>query len=346
MKIENMIRQDLLDIKPYSSARDEYSGKEGVFLDANENPFENGFNRYPDPLQRALKVEVSKLKSVSVNNVFFGNGSDECIDLLIRLVCVPGLDRVSTISPSYGMYSVSAKINQVKLVDILLNDDFSLNVERTLKEAAGSKIVFLCSPNNPTGNAFLKDDLVKILEGFKGLVVVDEAYIDFSERGSILTELDKFQNLVILQTFSKAFGMAGLRLGMLFASAELIGWMNKIKPPYNINELTQKTALLKLKESKKIQEQVEFLIGERVRLNDELSKNALIEKVYPSDANFILIKVKDSAFMYNYLVNNNIIVRNRSNQPLCENCIRITIGTKEENDVLLKKMNELNNSKK
>lgn len=342
MKIETLIRPDLLDLKPYSSARDEYTGKEGVFLDANENPFENGVNRYPDPLQKELKEKISVLKKVNSSQIFLGNGSDECIDLLIRLFCIPGKDKIASISPSYGMYKVSAKINQVELTEILLNEDFSLNMDRLIDGAKNSKIIFICSPNNPTGNAFSKSDICTVLENTDTLVVIDEAYIDFSSEESMISELSNFPNLVVLQTFSKAYGLAGLRLGMMFGSEEVISWINKIKPPYNINQLTQNTALAKLTEVEKVNDQIKIILAERQRISGELQNIPSIDYVYPSDSNFILIKVKDSNKLYNYLVLNKIIARNRHGQPLCDNCIRITIGTVEENDVMLDKIKEFN----
>lgn len=341
MNILDLIRPDLLDLQPYSSARDEYTGKEGVFLDANENPFETGVNRYPDPLQKELKERVAELKSISADKIFFGNGSDECIDLLFRLFCVPGKDKVVSISPSYGMYKVSAKINQIELVEVLLNEDYSLNCEAINRASKDAKMIFLCSPNNPTGNAFPKQEIISILKENNCLVVVDEAYVDFSKEESMLNEIENYPNLVVLQTFSKAYGLAGLRLGMLFGSQELVGWMNKVKPPYNINQLTQNEALKRLENIDLIQDQISFLISERERIEIEFQNYSIIEKIYPSDSNFILVKVKDANEVYNYLVLNKIISRNRTTQPLCENCIRITIGTKGENDLMLEKVKEL-----
>jgi histidinol-phosphate aminotransferase len=341
MNILDLIRPDLLDLQPYSSARDEYTGKEGVFLDANENPFETGINRYPDPLQKELKERVAELKSISSDKIFFGNGSDECIDLLFRLFCVSGKDKVVSISPSYGMYKVSAKINQIELKEVLLNEDYSLNCEAINRAAKDAKMIFLCSPNNPTGNAFPKQEIISILKKNSCLVVVDEAYVDFSKEESMLNEIKNYPNLVVLQTFSKAYGLAGLRLGMLFGSQELVGWMNKVKPPYNINQLTQNEALKRLKNVDLVQDQIRFLISERERIEIEFKNYSIIEKIYPSDSNFILVKVKDANEVYNYLVLNKIISRNRTTQPLCENCIRITIGTKGENDLMLEKVKEL-----
>lgn len=339
--LERLIRPDLIGMTAYSSARDEYSGNASVYLDANENPFDNGVNRYPDPLQLKLKERISLIKNISLSQLFLGNGSDECIDLLFRLFCVYGKDQVTAIAPSYGMYAVSARINQIKLNESILNTDFTLNTERILKDAEGSKLLFICSPNNPTGNSFPKNQLVEILNRFKGIVVIDEAYIDFSKEESMITELSDFSNLIICQTFSKAYGMAGIRLGMLFASHEIINWLNKIKPPYNINQLTQEFALNKLSDLNLVQSEIKTLIKERTILLNELVKCKSVEQVFHSNSNFILVKVKDSISVYNYLKNNNIVVRNRSNQPLCENCLRLTIGTPEENEMLLNTMMEI-----
>lgn len=342
MKLEQLIRPDLLDLKPYSSARDEYEGKEGVFLDANENPFDNGVNRYPDPLQRELKLKIGELKCIDVDQIFLGNGSDECIDLLIRLLCVSGKDKIVSISPSYGMYSVSAKINHIELVEVFLNEDFSLNKNQLMKNGKDAKIMFICSPNNPTGNVFSKTELISLLNDFKGILVIDEAYIDFSSEESMIGELINSPNLVVLQTFSKAYGLAGLRLGMLFASKELVSWLNKIKPPYNINQLTQEKAIQALENTDLINSQIDILKEERKRVETELMKLDLVLIIYKSDANFILVKVKDANMVYNKLIESKVIVRNRSNQRLCDDCIRITIGTEEENDVLITKMKEIN----
>jgi histidinol-phosphate aminotransferase len=334
-EINQLIRPDLLSMQAYSSARDEFSGEASVFLDANENPFNNGVNRYPDPLQKELKQRVSVIKKVNVNQLFLGNGSDECIDLLFRLFCRPGIDTAAAIAPSYGMYGVSARINQIGLKQISLEADFSLDVNRILSEAKGSKLLFLCSPNNPTGQSFPKQQLLKIVQQFDGLVIVDEAYIDFSAEESMLNDLANFSNLVVIQTFSKAYGMAGIRLGMLFGSEELISWLNKIKPPYNINSLTQKYALDKLKDLNAIEKAIELIKNERELLKDVLKDLKIVEFVYPSDANFVLIKVKDSVMLYNYLISKGIVVRERSSQLLCSNTLRLSIGTPEENKLLV-----------
>ncbi len=339
MRLTDIIRPDLLDMKPYSSARDEFEGEASVFLDANENPFNNGVNRYPDPMQRNLKKRIAELKGVRAEQIFLGNGSDECIDLIFRLYCRPGIDKAATISPSYGMYAVSARINQVELVGILLNDDFSLDVDKVLKTSEGSKLLFLCSPNNPTGQCFPKEQMHEILRRFEGIVVVDEAYIDFAEQESLLRDLSQFPNLAVTQTFSKAYGMAAVRLGMLFASEEMINWINKIKPPYNINQLTQEFVAEKLNDPGKVKTEIQMIVSERQKLIEELKRSTKVLLVYPSDSNFILIKVKDANGMYNYLIKNGIVVRNRSNQPLCENTLRLTVGTPDENDKLLELIN-------
>jgi histidinol-phosphate aminotransferase len=331
----DLIRPDLGDIKPYSSARDEFTGEASIFLDANENPFENGYNRYPDPFQRKLKERIAEIKEVQPHNLFLGNGSDECIDLLFRLFCISGVDKVSAISPSYGMYAVSAKINNVELNEILLNDDFSLPVDRICSSARGSKLLFICSPNNPTANSFSTSDLLTIVKEFKGIVVLDEAYIDFSEQPSLSNYVDSLPNLVICQTFSKAYGMAGIRLGLLIASKELIGWINKIKPPYNVNLLTQEVALERLNDLSQIRKEIELIKEERRKLVKILNSESQILSVYPSDANFILIKVANANELYDFLIRKGIVVRNRSKQPLCSNTLRLTVGTSEENNKLI-----------
>ena len=340
--LEKYIRPDLLGMKPYSSARDEFEGDASIYLDANENPFDNGVNRYPDPMQKKLKGRIASIKGVGVDQIFLGNGSDECIDLLFRLLCRPNLDRAATIVPSYGMYAVSARINQIELTEILLNDDFSMDVDRILKESVGCKLLFLCSPNNPTGHTFPKSQLIRIVEEFQGIVVIDEAYIDFSEEPSMINELLRCKNLAISQTFSKAYGMAGIRLGMLFGSEDLIGWINKIKPPYNINQLTQDFAFEKLLEIERVKTEIEIIKSERNWLEKELMKLHQIKEVYPSDSNFILVKVKDANNMYNYLIDNEIVVRNRSNQQLCLNTLRLTVGTPAENKLLIEKISQFN----
>lgn len=341
-ELETWIRPDLLEMKPYSSARDEFEGTATIYLDANENPFNNGVNRYPDPLQKKLKQRIAEIKGVKAEQLFLGNGSDECIDLLFRLFCRPGIDKVATISPSYGMYAVSARINQIELVEILLNEDFSLDPERILNASKDCKILFLCSPNNPTGQSFPKAQLIELVEKFQGIVVIDEAYIDFSLEDSMLTVLNDYPNLTVSQTFSKAYGMAGIRLGMLFGSIELISWINKIKPPYNINQLTQEFAFKKLVDLTIVKSEIELIVSERKKLMNAFSHLSLIQKVYPSDSNFILIKVAAADLLYYYLIKKGIVVRNRSNQPLCNNTLRLTIGTPDENILLINALNDFN----
>ena len=341
-ELETWIRPDLLEMKPYSSARDEFEGTASIYLDANENPFNNGVNRYPDPLQKKLKQRIAEIKGVKAEQLFLGNGSDECIDLLFRLFCRPGIDKVATISPSYGMYAVSARINQIELVEILLNEDFSLDPERILNASKDCKILFLCSPNNPTGQSFPKAQLIELVEKFQGIVVIDEAYIDFSLEDSMLTVLNDYPNLAVSQTFSKAYGMAGIRLGMLFGSIELISWINKIKPPYNINQLTQEFAFKKLVDLTIVKSEIELIVSERKKLMNAFSHLSLIQKVYPSDSNFILIKVAAADLLYYYLIKKGIVVRNRSNQPLCNNTLRLTIGTPDENILLINALNDFN----
>lgn len=339
-KIETLIRPDLLDLKPYSSARDEFEGEASIFLDANENPYENGVNRYPDPHQKQLKLKISEIKNVSESSIFLGNGSDECIDLLFRLFCIPFSDEVTAIAPSYGMYGVSARINGIKLKQVLLMDDFSLNIEEILNQSKNSKLLFLCSPNNPTGNSFPQEQIIELIEKFEGIVVIDEAYIDFSEETSFINFINKYKNLVVTQTFSKAFGMAGVRLGMLFSNSEIIEWLNKIKPPYNINSLTQEYVMQGLNAYNDIVEKISDIKFERNKLMEALKEIKTIEKIFPSDSNFILIKIKNANEVYKHLLSKGIVVRNRSNEVLCESCLRLTIGTNIENEKLI---NELKN---
>lgn len=333
--IKNWIRPDLLDLKPYSSARDEFEGEASIYLDANENPFENGVNRYPDPYQLKLKNKLAEIKGIQVNELLLGNGSDECIDLLFRLFCVPGKDFAASIAPSYGMYQVSAKLNQIPLKEITLNDDFTLDTAKVLNESKGAKLLFICSPNNPSGNAFELSVIEEIAQKFEGILVVDEAYVDFSDKGSVVRLIQQYPNLAISQTLSKAYGMAGIRLGLLIANPSMIQWLNKIKPPYNINQLTQSFALEQLNKLDEINAQIQYLVNERKRLLDDLKTVNCIVKIYPSDANFILVKVNNANEIYQSLIQQGIVVRNRSTQVLCENTLRLTIGTKEENDKLI-----------
>jgi histidinol-phosphate aminotransferase len=336
MNLEKYIRNNILTLKPYSSARDEFSGEAMVFLDANENPFNQPYNRYPDPLQRELKSRIGKIKGVSAENIFLGNGSDEPIDLLIRAFCEPGIHNIVQIEPTYGMYQVAAGINNVEVKKTLLTDNYQLDATGLLDSVDDhTRIIFLCTPNNPTGNALDTNEMIKVLNGFNGPVVVDEAYIDFAPGLSLLPRLKEFSNLIILQTFSKAWGMAGIRLGMAFASAQIISILNKIKYPYNLNILTQQKALELLVNADEMQQWVETLLAEREKLAAALNQIPYVEKVWPSDANFLLVKIKNARRVYEFLVEKGIIVRDRSKVLLCEDSLRITVGSEEENKALI-----------
>uniref|UniRef100_UPI004049C30F histidinol-phosphate transaminase n=1 Tax=Flavobacterium sp. TaxID=239 RepID=UPI004049C30F len=333
MNLDNLIRENVKKMKPYSSARDEFQNftQEMVYLDANENPYSNGFNRYPDPQQKDLKSEIAAIKDVYTENILLGNGSDEVLDLVFRAFCEPNRDNVITLPPTYGMYAVLANINAIENKEVLLNDDFQPNVDKILNAVnENTKIIFLCSPNNPTGNSFSDEAVLQIVNNFKGLVVIDEAYIDFSKNKSWLLQLNEYPNLVITQTLSKAYAMAGLRVGILYASKEILHVLNKIKPPYNMNVSSQENAIRKLLQGT-FKPQVKKILNERDKLIEELLNFSFIQKIYPTDANFILIKVDDANKRYQQFLDNGIVIRNRSNQPLCENCLRITVGTKEEN---------------
>ena len=335
--IQNLVRKTILNMKSYSSARDEFKEFETnmVFLDANENPFSNGYNRYPDPQQKLLKTLLAQLKRVSQNQILLGNGSDEVLDLLFRAFCEPNQDNVITLPPTYGMYGVLANLNAIENREVLLTTDFEPNVDEILNAVSkNTKIIFLCSPNNPTGNSFSDESILYLLKNFNGLVVLDEAYIDFSSKESWLSELNDFPNLVIIQTLSKAYGLAGLRVGIAYASEEIISMLNKIKPPYNLNTSSQEIALKKLTQNT-LTAQVKKIVSEREVVINALKSITFIERIFPSDANFILVKVDDANLRYNQLIQAGIVIRNRSNQPLCENCLRITIGTKEENNQLI-----------
>lgn len=333
--IQKLIRPNVRNLKPYSSARDDFKGSASVWLDANENPNNNGLNRYPDPLQKKLKKRISELKNVPSENIFLGNGSDEAIDLLFRGFCAPGKDKALICSPTYGMYQVSADINDVEVIDVLLTSDWQLNLDgiRSHFSDANLKLIFICSPNNPTGNSMKKEDVLSLASKFNGLVVVDEAYIDFAEQKSFANELQNHNNLVILQTLSKAWGLAGIRLGMAFASTEIIDVLNRIKPPYNVNQLTQEKALEKLADEVGFQKEVKAILSERKRLREELSKLQNVLNVFPSDANFLLVKFVKPKLVYDALVSKGIVVRDRS--KVAYGCLRITVGTEEENSVLL-----------
>jgi len=338
--LTNLVRPNIRGMKAYSSARDEYTSKEGVFLDANENPFPSAVNRYPDPYQRELKEELAKVKGVETNQIIVGNGSDEVLDLLFRAFCVPGKDTVVTIKPSYGMYDVLAQTNDVKLIEVPLDAAFNLNGESILESAKGAKMIILCSPNNPTGNLLNRNVILDLLRKFSGIVVIDEAYIDFSNGKTFLQELNNYPNLVVSQTMSKAYGMAGIRVGLGFGNVEVIDILNKLKPPYNVNELSQKFALARLKDVKQVASEVMQVLLERSRLLALLKENKHVAHIYRTDANFILFKVENANDVYNHFAKNKVVVRNRTNQFGCENCLRVTIGTHEENERFIQVLNE------
>ena len=340
ISINNLIRDNIRAIKPYSSARDDFkdvSTNDMVFLDANENPFENGVNRYPDPLQKNLKKIVSKIKKIGEESIFIGNGSDEVLDLIVRAFCEPNKDNIITLPPTYGMYGVIAEINAVENRKVLLNNDFQPEVKNILEQIdSNTKILFLCSPNNPTGNSFEASIVEELVQNFEGLVIIDEAYIDFSNEQSWLSRLEMFPNLIIVQTLSKAYALAGIRIGLCYASKEIITVLNSIKPPYNVNELSQQKAISRLHQIEGVESEISELISERKRLKKELESGvSFIEKIYPSDSNFLLIKVDDATTRYNQLISYGIVVRNRSLEPLCNNCLRISVGVSEENQRLI-----------
>ena len=348
MDINNLQRENIKNLRPYSTARDEYKGQASVFLDANENgygsPLDQNFNRYPDPLQLDLKDALSKIKGVPIENTFLGNGSDEAIDLLFRAFCEPGKDNVIILPPTYGMYEVSANINNVEVRKVNLLPSFQLDLEKVAEAIdENTKLIFICSPNNPTGNSIVRTDIETVLANFNGLVIIDEAYINYAKQRTFIPELTEYPNLVILQTFSKAWGLAALRLGMAFAARPVIDILNKVKPPYNINQATQDLALKALENIGQVNEWIKITVSERESLSQELANLSLVKKVYPSDANFILIEVIDALKTYDALVEQGIIVRDRSKVTLCEGCLRITIGTTQENQILLEALKSLNN---
>ena len=335
--LEQLVRPNIWKLAPYSSARDEYSGKEAhVFLDANENPYGAPYNRYPDPLQRELKKQISKVKGIPEDMIFLGNGSDEAIDLPYRIFCQPGRDNVVAIEPTYGMYRVCADINDVEYRPVLLDEHYDFKAADLLAACdSHTKLIWICSPNNPTGNSLNRDEMLKVIQDFEGIVIIDEAYSDFSKQQTFRTELAAHPNLIVLNTMSKAWALAGIRLGMAFASKDIISIYNKVKYPYNVNILTQQQALETLKDPFEIDRWVKTLLGERARLMQAFQELPICEKVYPTDANFFLAKMTDAQGIYNYLVDKGIIVRNRSRIQLCNNCLRITIGLKSENNELL-----------
>ncbi len=337
--IDQLIRPNIQKLKPYSSARDEYKGTDGVFLDANENPF-GELNRYPDPYQKKLKSKLAELKSVSADSIFIGNGSDEVIELAFRIFCTPGKDKALTFSPTYGMYEVSAAINDVELIKVPLNSEFQIDFDLTKPVLNDPliKLIFICSPNNPTGNSI--DGIEELLKRFDGIVIVDEAYIDFSEKESWLKRLNEFPNLIISQTFSKAWGLAAARVGLAYANPELISWFNKVKPPYNISVLNQNAALDVLDQQEQIRKKVDLIKSEKSELIRSLNDLKLIKKLYPSDANFVLAEVSDADTVYNFLIAQQVVVRNRNS--VVKNCLRITVGSPEEN---VKLLNALKNYK-
>lgn len=336
--IEQLVRKNILELKAYSSARDEFTGSASIFLDANESPFPSKFNRYPDPKHYQLKNAFANEKGISMEQVIFGNGSDEIIDLLVRSVCQPSEDEIIICPPTYGMYSVSANINQVAIKEVALLPHYQLDVKKILDSIKDkTKLIFVCSPNNPTGNLLNKKDIIELLDRFQGLVIVDEAYIDFAQSPGFIPILASYPNLFIMQTFSKARGLAGIRLGIGIGHPDLIHILHKVKPPYNINSFSQCKALQSLQKKEKLNKQIQSIIKERERLSKAFSKLSLTEKVYPSDANFILVKFNtDPLAIYNYLVKKGIIVRDRSKVLLCEGSLRFTVGTKKENSALLK----------
>ena len=332
--IKNLVRKNILSLKPYSSARDEFEGENGIFLDANENPF-GELNRYPDPYQRKIKERLSELNQISTENIFLGNGSDEVIDLAFRIFCEPKKDKVLTFSPTYGMYEVSANINDVELINLDLNDNFQIDLE-TLKpyfEDENLKIIFICSPNNPTGNSI--KNIKYILENFNGIVFIDEAYIDFSPEESFRNQIKNYPNLIVSQTFSKAWGMASVRVGIAYASEEIIKFYNKVKPPYNISQLNQDAIIKTLNDENinQVSENIKIILEEKKSLIQNLEKLDLVKTIFPSDANFILIEVDNGNSVYQELVNQNVIIRNRNS--VIKNCLRITVGSPDENKKLI-----------
>ena len=340
--LQSLVRPNIWNLQPYSSARSEFQGTATVFIDANENPWNPPYNRYPDPLQRTLKARIAEVKGVPEASIFTGNGSDEAIDLLLRIFCEPGVDNIVAIDPSYGMYQVAADINNVACRKVLLRTDFSLDVDALLAAAdAQTKLIFLCSPNNPTGNSLDRQEMVRLLHIFEGIVVVDEAYIDFASQPSFLPELENYPNLVVLQTLSKAWGGAALRLGMAFASPAIIGLFNKVKYPYNVNLPAQREALALLNKPEQMEAQRQKVLEERERLRRAFEAAPFQYKVYPSDANFLLVEVGRANEIYAALVEKGVIVRNRNSVSLCRGCLRITVGTVDENTLLLRALEEV-----
>lgn len=342
MNLQQLVRKNVWNMKPYSSARDEFKGDASVFLDANENPLNDKYNRYPDPLQWSLKQKIAKVKNIAPENIFLGNGSDEPIDLVIRIFCEPRIDNIVAVDPTYGMYQVCAEVNDVEYRKVLLNETFDLDAQKLLEKTdRNTKLIFLCSPNNPTGNLLSREEIKKVLDSFAGIVVVDEAYIDFASEATWLNDLEEYPNLIILQTFSKAWGLAAVRLGMAFASAEIIKLFNKVKYPYNVNILTQNFVGDELDKLELRKQWIATLLEGRNYLINELPKLPFVEKIYPTDANFILVKVEDANSLYKQLADKGVIVRNRNSVSLCAGCLRITVGTDKENEMLIKTLRTL-----
>lgn len=342
--IAQLVRPNIQGLKPYSSARDEFKGNAHVYLDANENSFGSpvveAYNRYPDPLQIDLKERLSQIKGVPAGNIFIGNGSDEAIDLLLRIFCQPGVDSIIVCPPTYGMYQVSANINEVGIVEVPLTPTFDVDAKAVLAATtAHTKLLFLCSPNNPTGNSLNPNDVEAIVQHFDGIVVIDEAYINYAKQPSFIRLLTRYPNVVVLQTFSKAWGLAALRVGMAYANDEIIGYLNKVKPPYNLNHNSQTLALQALENINWVNTHIQQTVAERTRLEAALKQLNIVSTVYPSDANFVLVKVIDANAIYSFLANNGIVVRNRTNVALCQGCLRITVGTPAENDMLIETLN-------
>ena len=345
INIESLLRENIKNLMPYSSARDEYSGDIGIFLDANENSFgsipEGKLNRYPDPHQNKIKDKLSKIKKVNSKNIFIGNGSDEAIDLLFRAFCEPGKDSALIMPPTYGMYKVAADINDVNIIEAPLTDEFQIETEEVINSITpNTKLIFICSPNNPSGNLLNRDSIQKILKQFNGVVVVDEAYIDFANEESWISELERFNNLIVLQTFSKAWGLASIRVGMAYGNEQIISVLNKIKYPYNVNGVSQQIVLDALDNESKKNEVVGKIVSERKKLVEALSALNIIEYIFPSESNFLLAKVNGANKVYEYLLENKIIVRNRSNMINCAECLRLTIGTEEENNKLIQMLSK------
>ena len=341
MRIQDLVRQNIKDLKPYSSARDEYKGESAIQLDANENPFESGLNRYPDPYQTALKRKVSELKGVSPSNLIVGNGSDELIDLIIRAFCEPNIDRIAGLEPSYGMYEVSASINAIAYDKTCLNEDYSFSAQKLLMSVTDkTKVIFLCSPNNPTGNTLKRNEIEQVLNNFSGIVVIDEAYIDFSDKSSWINDLGEYAQLIVLQTLSKSYGLAGLRIGIGICSPEIVQILNKIKPPYNVNTMSQKLAIEGLSNQVKFKSDISQIIESREQLKKDLLSIKGILEVFESDANFLFVKMINAKKVYNYLASNRIVVRDRSNLRGCTDCLRISVGRPEENQVIIQKLKE------